>query len=94
MLLNSLSPSADVLVIFPAALSSSVRFGKLLLSRGLHRPKSESFRWPVRSNNKLSGLISLKRCNKELAASCSYYTVNGVNLLPMNIVMLVNGFNC
>lgn len=57
--------SIEGLMFLPPPLSSSLRSGKLLLSRGLHNPKSESFIWPLRSSNKLSGLISLQRKDKE-----------------------------
>ena len=35
--------------------------GKVVQSRGLQRPKSESFMWPFLSNRRLSGLMSLER---------------------------------
>lgn len=39
--------------------SSSRRMFEYFSSRGLHNPKSESFKWPFLSNIKLSGFMSL-----------------------------------
>lgn len=55
-----LSFSVEDLTFFTITFSSSVRLGKLLDSKGLHNPKSESLMWPYRSSSKLSGLMSLK----------------------------------
>lgn len=57
--LECLSLSIEDLKSFPIPWSFSLRFGKLLQSKGLHKPKSESFKCPLRSSSRLSGLISL-----------------------------------
>lgn len=41
-------------------LSSSNNIVEYLSSRGLHKPKSESFKWPFLSSIRLSGLMSLQ----------------------------------
>lgn len=40
--------------------SSSNNIDEYLFSRGLHKPKSESFKWPFLSSIRLSGFMSLK----------------------------------
>lgn len=42
--------------------SFSLMVDNVAQSRGLHRPKSESFIWPFLSKRRLSGLISLVTC--------------------------------
>jgi hypothetical protein len=57
-------PSRGDLVILPVEFSGSFKLGKLLLSSGLHRPKSDNFKWPCLSSNRLSGFMSLQICRK------------------------------
>lgn len=42
---------------------SSCRMGSFVTSTGLHRPKSDSFMWPLPHSKRLSGLISLQEGN-------------------------------
>lgn len=57
------SPSIDSFKFSSSRASCSFMADKFEQSRGLQRPKSESFMWPLLSNNRLSGLISLRKKN-------------------------------
>lgn len=55
-------PSTSIDSFKSSSSRTSISFiaDKCVQSRGLHRPKSESFIWPCWSNKRLSGFISLK----------------------------------
>lgn len=53
-------PSVSLVDSWLLKSSFSNKIDEYLSSRGLHKPKSESFKWPVLSSIRLSGLISLQ----------------------------------
>lgn len=70
LLLLSVSGKHPSTSIGSVILSSSVALfswieGKVLQSRGLHSPKSESFMCPSLSKRRLSGLISLQKVKRQ-----------------------------
>lgn len=106
LLLLSVSGKALSTSIGSETASSSVALfswieGKVLQSRGLQSPKSESFMCPSLSKRRLSGLISLQkewkvrsiRCTKVPLFAPKVANKDNFQNLPMNIVVSMYGLN-